>query len=153
MAGPSPWTDDRVDELKRLADLALTAGEIGSAMGITRNAALGKLNRIGIRLSNAAAKERQARRPKAIRRTPFVVPKPVVDEVAANVEAEPAPLPFLGVPFLMREKEHCRYPLMIEGDWFFCGQPRITDSSYCNTCHRRCHIRGSRGPIIRDEAA
>lgn len=44
------WTDERVDELKALHARGWSAGMIAAAMeGVSRNAVIGKLNRLGIR--------------------------------------------------------------------------------------------------------
>lgn len=42
------WTDDRVTTLRALVAEGLSYSEIGSRLGVTKNAALGKANRLGI---------------------------------------------------------------------------------------------------------
>ena len=36
------WTDEQVEELKHLWDKGLTTGEIGKALGVSKNAVVGK---------------------------------------------------------------------------------------------------------------
>lgn len=42
------WTDEQVEELKRLWDKGLTTGEIGKALGVSKNAVVGKAHRLGL---------------------------------------------------------------------------------------------------------
>ena len=46
------WTPARVDELIRLTRAKLSASEIGTVMGVTRNSVIGKLHRINVPLGN-----------------------------------------------------------------------------------------------------
>jgi hypothetical protein len=48
-AVPWVWTDDRLEELKRLwVDEALASNEVAQRMGITRGTVMGKINRLGL---------------------------------------------------------------------------------------------------------
>ena len=62
-----PWTDDRVEQLKRMWSEGLTASQIAARIGqgVTRNAVIGKVHRLG--LSGRVAKVR-APRPKPPRK-------------------------------------------------------------------------------------
>ena len=40
------WTDEQVEELKKLWDQGLTTGEIGKALGVSKNAVVGKAHRL-----------------------------------------------------------------------------------------------------------
>ena len=42
------WTDEQVEELKRLWEKGLTTGEIGKALGVSKNAVVGKAHRLGL---------------------------------------------------------------------------------------------------------
>ena len=42
------WTDEQVEELKRLWDKGLTTGEIGKVLGVSKNAVVGKAHRLGL---------------------------------------------------------------------------------------------------------
>jgi hypothetical protein len=48
------WTPDRIEQLKSLAARNLTGSQIAAELGITRNAVLGKLDRMGIHLNRNA---------------------------------------------------------------------------------------------------
>jgi GcrA cell cycle regulator len=58
-APPPEWTEDRMTILRSLWQEGLTTREIGARMGITKNAVVGKVHRLGLpkRLSPIAAKE------------------------------------------------------------------------------------------------
>src|SRR5437868_10684735 len=45
---PSPWSNDRIDQLKRCFDAGLTCSQIAREIGVTRNAVIGKMNRMGL---------------------------------------------------------------------------------------------------------
>ena len=56
------WTEDRVETLKKLWADGLSASQIAKQLGgVTRNAVIGKVHRLG--LSGRAAPSRPARRP------------------------------------------------------------------------------------------
>ena len=44
------WTPDRIEELKRLFDAEYTCSQIAREIGVTRNAVIGKLSRLGLSL-------------------------------------------------------------------------------------------------------
>jgi len=42
------WTDSQVDELRKLWDGSHTAAQIGRMLGVSKNAVIGKANRLGL---------------------------------------------------------------------------------------------------------
>ena len=44
----SGWTDDKIEELKRLWDRGLSGSEIGLHISMPRNAVIGKARRLGL---------------------------------------------------------------------------------------------------------
>jgi len=116
------WTDDRVDRLTQLWTDGLSAREIARALGggVTRNAVIGKLHRLGLlgargpvsakprtRPARTAAVARRRRAPKAHREADAARAPDWQGEVAC-VEA-------LG-------PHHCRWPM---------GDPRDDGFSFC----------------------
>lgn len=93
------WTDDRVEKLKAMWGEGQSASQIAKALGgVTRNAVIGKVHRLG--LSNrvtagkaAAASAAAAAAPAAA--APPATPKPAPEVKAAKpaVKAAPAPTP------------------------------------------------------------
>src|SRR5438309_6416096 len=69
------WTDERVERLKKLWSDGLSASQIaGELGGITRNAVIGKVHRLGLSgraksSSSAAARPRKTRAPAHMLRT------------------------------------------------------------------------------------
>src|SRR5829696_10278282 len=61
------WTDDRVEQLKKLWEGGLSASQIAAELGnVTRNAVIGKVHRLGLSgrakaPSSAAPRQRKAR--------------------------------------------------------------------------------------------
>src|SRR4051812_12491117 len=60
------WTDDRVEQLKKLWEAGLSASQIAAELGnVTRNAVIGKVHRLGLSgraksPSSAAPRQRKA---------------------------------------------------------------------------------------------
>jgi GcrA cell cycle regulator len=80
------WTDDRVEALKRLWADGLSAGQIAKQLGgVTRNAVIGKVHRLG--LSGRAAPSKPARLDRPSR------PARVVHETRLRIIPPGPPLP------------------------------------------------------------
>ncbi|MGB7241211.1 MAG: GcrA family cell cycle regulator [Sulfitobacter sp.] len=90
------WTDDRVELLKKMWGEGQSASQIAKELGgVTRNAVIGKVHRLG--LSNRAASPGTAAKsePKA-KAAPKADPKPkAAPKSAEPAKAEPAPKPNL----------------------------------------------------------
>jgi GcrA cell cycle regulator len=166
-ARPTPWTDHRVELLKTLWDAnELSCSEIAYELGggISRNAVIGKALRMGLSKKGRApatrgAKlrrtkikgERPATEKKTIRKSGkgFVPLRPAdfteADDVTSvqDLEAQTPPDTFLGIHLVNLNPNQCRYPRTIDGATLFCGQPKLEESSYCASCHQRCHSRAS----------
>src|SRR5947208_4086850 len=63
------WSDDRVEQLKKLWESGLSASQIAAELGsVTRNAVIGKVHRLGLSgraksASSSAPRQRKARAP------------------------------------------------------------------------------------------
>ena len=55
MTTPFEWTEERVEELKKLWDTGLPASEIGRRFGITKNSVVGKVRRLDLAMRRAPA--------------------------------------------------------------------------------------------------
>ena len=94
----------------------------------SRNAVLGKANRL--KLKSSHAREKSGKRPKQEKRRdirPRAAPPPS-DQL--NSRAIAAPLVPLGIGLLDLNDCDCRYPL---GDrpYTYCGHPKVWGKSYC----------------------
>src|SRR6202035_1021167 len=130
------WSDDRVEQLKKLWEAGLSASQIAAELGnVTRNAVIGKVHRLGLSgraksPSSAAPRQRKARpaqqmvrvaRPMARRHTALA------HDVA--VEAEPDPVSYDNVvPISQRlslvelNEATCHWPIgdPSSADFYFC---------------------------------
>jgi len=140
------WTDDRVATLKKLWLDGLSASQIAKQLGgVTRNAVIGKVHRLG--LSGRAAPSQPARpvfkAPRPARPATQVQPPPVarrVEAVPAQPQTPPAHVPVYrheepGSATVLTLGAHmCKWPI---GDpatdgFSFCGRRTGEDGPYCN---------------------
>lgn len=140
------WTDERCDELRRLQGMNFSASQIGQRLGgITKNAVIGKLGRLGIQGKRGpkpapkpatVAKQRKARF-----QTPPTAPQPPVEPV---ILPEPTGLQ---ITFMQLEPHHCRYPSGEGRDILFCGTTALEGLPYCSFHSRVCYqpAKGARG--------
>lgn len=136
------WTDERVELLKKLWADGLSASQIAAELGgITRNAVIGKVHRLGLSgraksPSSAAPRPRKARAPGMLR-----VSRPTMrGNTALAFEYEPEPEPeLIEIPIEQRKtllqlnERTCRWPIGDPGstDFFFCGGESANELPYC----------------------
>ncbi len=140
------WTDERVELLKKLWADGLSASQIAAELGgITRNAVIGKVHRLGLSgraktPSSAAPRQRKARAPSMLR-----VARPALrgnTALAHAYEYEPEPEPELVdniIPMGQRRtileltESTCRWPIGDPGsaEFFFCGGNTQPGLPYC----------------------
>jgi GcrA cell cycle regulator len=77
------WTDEMVEELKRLWDEGVTTGEIGRRLNISKNSIVGKVHRLGLsgRPSPIKKKSEEPSTDKAPKKTPAKEKKVVTKKV------------------------------------------------------------------------
>jgi len=64
------WTDDRVEQLKKLWEGGLSASQIAAELGnVTRNAVIGKVHRLGLPAAPKARLRRRRARARPDRRS------------------------------------------------------------------------------------
>ncbi|MGO4713109.1 GcrA family cell cycle regulator [Bradyrhizobium sp. 2TAF24] len=139
------WTDDRVEQLKKLWEAGLSASQIAAELGnITRNAVIGKVHRLGLSgraksPSSAAPRQRKARPAQHMMR----ISRPMSrgnTALAHAFEVEPDPVTYDNVvPMSQRlsllelTEATCHWPVGDPGsnDFFFCGGKALTGLPYC----------------------
>jgi GcrA cell cycle regulator len=142
------WTDERVELLKKLWTDGLSASQIAAELGgITRNAVIGKVHRLGLS-GRAKSPSSTAPRPRKARAHPHMmrVARPAMRGNTAlaqafeyEVEAEPELVDNI-IPIGQRcnllelTEETCRWPIGDPGsaDFFFCGGQTMTALPYCS---------------------
>jgi GcrA cell cycle regulator len=142
------WTDERVELLKKLWSDGLSASQIAAELGgITRNAVIGKVHRLGLS-GRAKSPSSAAPRPRKARTSGHMlrVSRPTIrgnTALAYDYDLEPEP-ELLEIPVeqrktLLQLNEHtCRWPIGDPGgtDFFFCGGDASNELPYC-TYHCR----------------
>jgi len=149
------WTDERVELLKKLWAEGLSARQIADQLGgVTRNAVIGKIHRLG--LSGRATTSRpKTMRPRKKRVDAVVKPmvargaSAAVNPRAAAPHQSPGlenfpsalmtPIDELVIPLKDRvtietlKESHCKWPIgdPAEEDFHFCGHNRHGDGVYC----------------------
>ena len=141
------WTDERVETLKKLWTDGLSASQIAAELGgITRNAVIGKVHRLGM---SGRAKSPSSAAPRPRKAGPHSqmlrVSRPSMRGNTAlahayelEAEAEPELIDNV-IPLGQRRtlleltEETCRWPIGDPGsaDFFFCGGQSITSLPYC----------------------
>ena len=87
------WTDDRVELLKKMWGEGQSASQIAKELGgVTRNAVIGKVHRLGLSNRTSATPAKAETKPKASAKTD-AKPKAAAKSVEAETKAQPAPAP------------------------------------------------------------
>ena len=156
------WTEARIEEMRRLWKDGLSAGQIAAELGGTsRNAVLGKLNRLKLLRSRLPASPpmraprevlpplSDAARGLALR---AVAPEPPAYPELDVPESVFSPLPGVPArPWLSREDDECAFPVGGDGaDLKSCCAPVRQGSAYCAVHHRRVYR--AEAPIARPDA-
>ncbi|WP_415639385.1 GcrA family cell cycle regulator, partial [Paracoccus nototheniae] len=86
------WTDERVETLKRMWSEGQSASAIAKELGgVTRNAVIGKVHRLGLSNRNDDPEPAPAAAPEPVAAAPVADRKPTAKPAAAPVAAAPAP--------------------------------------------------------------
>jgi GcrA cell cycle regulator len=151
------WTDERFERLKNLFEAGLTCREIADELGVSRNAVIGKLNRLNLTRDTSVGARRaapkdaaKASRPKAIPRLQYQLLKAVYGE--ARPAADNAPIESGHCCSLLELSEkRCRWPISTPGeaDFRFCGNTPLDGLPYCAGHTRLAYRPGSRQRVAR----
>jgi GcrA cell cycle regulator len=146
------WNDERVELLKRLWTDGLSASQIAARLGgVTRNAVIGKVHRLGLsgRATTSRIKPmRQVKRAAPVVRTHHVTYavhgatalKPQFEEEPElEIQTAPATVTELVIPMAERatiltlKESMCRWPIGDPSDaqFHFCGRKSLTGMPYC----------------------
>ena len=162
------WTDERVEQLKKLWSEGLSASQIAGRLGgVTRNAVIGKVHRLGLagrattsrmkthrarpRMATAAAGGTTANAASTAKRQPKPARFASVGNPALRALYQPEAEPFvpsieeLDIPLKERKtiqtlgECHCRWPIgdPQNADFHFCGKEKVAGLPYCQFHARR----------------
>ncbi|HWA04894.1 MAG TPA: GcrA family cell cycle regulator [Rhizomicrobium sp.] len=132
------WTDDRVEQLKNLWTEGLSASQIARALGgVTRNAVIGKVHRLGLAGRASPSRSDRPRLPSApkVSMRSYIPPAPIVEED----------------PLILDDGSHatvltindrmCRWPIgdPSADEFHFCGRKPKAGSPYCEAHARKAY--------------
>jgi GcrA cell cycle regulator len=140
------WTEDRVETLKQLWTDGLSASQIARKMGgVTRNAVIGKVHRLGLsgratparvstaRVNTSTARVRPAAPSLASGRSRFRDAS--LDDLKEEVIPQPILSPEERASVLHLTEHTCKWPIGDPGttEFHFCGARAKSGSPYCTT--------------------
>ncbi len=130
------WTDERVELLKKLWMDGLSASQIAKQLGgVTRNAVIGKVHRLG--LSGRAAPSQPTRPAFKTPRTPRPAPSAAPRRIEAHAAPAPQPVFYPEEPgsatVLTLGAHMCKWPIgdPATDNFSFCGRRTDVDGPYC----------------------
>jgi GcrA cell cycle regulator len=141
------WNDERVELLKKLWSDGLSASQIAGRLGgVTRNAVIGKVHRLGLS-GRATTSRMKSHRPRARAQTAKRLMKPRFANVGnpalrqlylGDTEPYTPPAEELVIPVAERKsiqtltEASCRWPIgdPQHADFHFCGRSKITGLPY-----------------------
>ena len=134
----SPWTPERIEQLRNCVVSGLSCSQIAAEIGVTRNAVIGKIHRLGLSPGRPAAPARscppRARRPRLSPQRQFLrlmfaqAPSLASDEApAASIDSTQR------CSLTELAQGQCRWPIgdPCAADFAFCGNEVVTGCSYC----------------------
>ena len=132
------WTDERVEQLKSLWTDGLSASQIARALGgVTRNAVIGKVHRLGLAGRAGPARAERPRHSTPHRSVARMsAPQPEI------VEQEPVKLDDGNFATVLTISDRmCRWPIgdPSENEFHFCGRNPKSGSPYCEAHARKAY--------------
>jgi GcrA cell cycle regulator len=120
----SDWTEAETSLAIQLASDGSSARQIATAlMTKTRNAVIGRLQRLGVKLGHKRSGPRKLR----IR----AKQQPMLQRKLVNIRVNSSePIPEGKIDLIDLKQHHCRWPYGIK-DFKFCGLKKHPRSSYC----------------------
>lgn len=134
------WTESRIEFARARWEAGDTAAAIARALcGVTRNAVIGKLNRLGVfRDTPVRSPGRRAANPNKIKGARLAR---TYESKRMEKPLPPAPIAPLNIPFLDREPYQCR--AITDPTRFaqkVCGHPTHEGSVYCQWHNALHHV-------------
>ena len=139
------WTPDRIKILIALWEEGLPTSEIGRRLGVTKNAVVGKVHRLGLKKRQSPIRQSTSAtaQPKKIK---AAAPRPQAD-AAARPAARKTPMPTGEVVRLEGlTSSMCCWPEGEPGteEFHFCGQAAVPEKPYCEEHCARAYVKVSK---------
>ena len=152
------WTEETVEELKKMWDKGMTTGQIAKALNVTKNSIIGKVHRLcltarpsPIKKSSTPKTETEDKKtaPKAKKTCKTTEKKEKVVEPKEVKVVEPAPKVVVeetNIPLVKLDNHTCRWPLgdPKDDDFCFCGKRIKTGQTYCEEHAAVAYVRNGK---------
>lgn len=147
------WTDEAVEELKRMWDRGMTTGQIAKALGVTKNSIIGKVHRLCLtarpspikKAKPVAEKNTQqtvvSEKDEKTKKTTKTPKKTITAETVKNEDTVvledkkeiTSCNEETNIPLIKLDNHTCRWPLgdPKDDDFCFCGKKIKTGQTYC----------------------
>jgi len=134
------WNPERIEQLRNFVVAGLTCSQIAAEIGVTRNAVIGKIHRLGL---GSGRPERASARdcPPRSRRSPFSPQRQLLRLLHADAAGAADGITSEAIPIdsaqrcslLELARDKCRWPISDPGaaDFGFCGNAAAAGFSYC----------------------
>jgi hypothetical protein len=124
----SLWTDENTQKLIAWAKEGITYGKIAKALGFTRNAVIGKANRLKLKPRTCGGWQVESGKQNVRARKPRhpIIDDTQVKELCDTLILDSDPPEDERITFADLEPHHCRWPI----DGKSCGRKK-TDHRYC----------------------
>jgi len=137
------WTEQQTAELVRLRALGWSSRQIGEEIGKSRNAVIGKANRLGLAAPTRSTITRKVRAAAGLERLPKTRKRGLTPD---ELEQELAGAKLRNKQLKLSElrADSCRWPMWPHdgtGDRVFCGQRARLGQPYCPEHHVMAHDR------------
>lgn len=149
------WTDESVEELRRLWDKGLTANEIAKKLGVTKNAIVGKVHRLCLkaRPSPIKTKGEETAAPKSTVKKNVVteIIEETNDTIAEQISETVVETPVVKddgsrIRLVELDSHTCRWPLgdPRDEDFGFCGKKVRAGQTYCDEHSTVAYVKANR---------
>ena len=132
------WTAERIEQLRHCIASGLTCSQTAAEIGVTRNAVIGKIHRLGLSPARPAGSAARSGPPRA--RRPQIPPSSrllrLIHSDARSIGEVSAPEPIDSAQrcsLLDIAQDKCHWPIgdPHAADFAFCGNAAVTGFSYC----------------------
>jgi GcrA cell cycle regulator len=134
------WTTERIEQLRHYVGTGLTCSQIAAEIGVTRNAVIGKIHRLGLSPARPAGGPARScpprvRHPRISQSTRLLrLIGAEAPGIAGDADAELAPVDSAQRCSLLEIAQgKCHWPIgdPHAADFAFCGNDAVTGFSYC----------------------
>jgi GcrA cell cycle regulator len=147
----TPWTPELRERFKKLYEAGVPHSEIARELGVTKNASIRQSTTLKLPPRRSSYPRKSAKREgKIVVDLPSLGAIPYIDVVEVRVKPADGPeYPVIlpdPVKFMDLRHWHCRWPLSRgeDGQFTYCGAPKIEGSSYCQHHHERSYVNAPR---------